>query len=316
GGSPDTIAGRNLLELFPRAFAENHLREIRAAIDSGRPVVTQSETLIRGSVRWYEARIWPLTYPRGSHSALLVLQDVTVQKESEQQILSYQERLRTLTSELALAEQRERRRIAAALHDGIGQNLALARIKLGQIGQARTRAERGSILEEVGRLLDASMQDTRTLTIDLSPPILYELGLDSALEWLADRFQRQEGLAIDYDGDGLPVGLAGDLLGFVFQSAQELIVNVVKHARARQVHIRKRCRDGRLVIEVADDGVGYDPGQAATGAGFGLFSIRERLRHLGGSVEVRTGPGRGTRVALTVPVRAANDRAGEEGPGR
>lgn len=312
GGEPADIIGRSLFEVFPPPFAEMHRDEIRSVIDAGTPIVSRSQTVIQGEARWYEARTWPLKHPRGTRTALVVLQDITEQVESEQQILSYQERLRTLTSELALAELRERRRIAAALHDGIAQNLALARMKVGAVAAARSAAGRRTLLEDIGALLDASIQDTRTLTIDLSPPILYDLGLDAALGWLTGRVRQREGLRIDYAGDGLPVGLAGEQLGMVFQSVQELLVNVVKHARARNVRLVKRCEDGRLIIEVDDDGVGYDPTQAAAGAGFGLFNIRERLRHLGGTIEVRTAPGAGTRATLCVPLGASGSASEED----
>jgi PAS domain S-box-containing protein len=300
----EQMVGRSMWNLFPREHADAHMRAIRRALDGGRQVVSMHRSVVHGRPGWFEARIQPLAGSwNEQRAALVIISEITERKESERRILEYQSRLRSLSSELALAEQRERRRIASELHDRIGQSLAMARIKLGGI----RRDDFDAVLDEVRGLLDQSIQDTRTLTFELSPPILHELGLEPALEWLLERFAARHSFSTSFHGDGLPVELPGDVLGLVFQSVQELLVNVAKHARARTVDITLDRRDDVLRLEVADDGIGATPARAPrTGrspGGFGLFSIRERLEHLGGSFTIDSQPGKGTRAQLRVPLR-------------
>jgi PAS domain S-box-containing protein len=300
----EQMVGRSMWNLFPREHADAHMRAIRRALDGGRQVVSTHRSVVHGRPGWFEARIQPLAGSwNEQRAALVIISEITERKESERRILEYQSRLRSLSSELALAEQRERRRIASELHDRIGQSLAMARIKLGGI----RRDDFDAVLDEVRGLLDQSIQDTRTLTFELSPPILHELGLEPALEWLLERFAARHSFSTSFHGDGLPVELPGDVLGLVFQSVQELLVNVAKHARARTVDITLDRRDDVLRLEVADDGIGATPARAPrTGrspGGFGLFSIRERLEHLGGSFTIDSQPGKGTRAQLRVPLR-------------
>lgn len=300
----EQMVGRTMWDLFPHEHAEAHMRAIRRSIDSGRPVISIRRSIARGLLGWFEARIQPLAGSWSGHpAALVIIADITERKQTERRILEYQSRLRSLSSELALVEQRERRRIASELHDRIGQALAMARIKLGGVHRDGSDAT----LEEVRELIDRSIQDTRTLTFELSPPILYELGLRPALEWLLERLESRHGFHTSFHGDELPVELPPDTLAFIFQSVRELLVNVAKHARARRVSITLDRTDGTLGVEVADDGIGFasprTPRGGRTLQGFGIFSIRERIEHLGGSLTIDSQPGKGTRARLCVPLR-------------
>jgi PAS domain S-box-containing protein len=304
GLPPEQMVGQTMWDLFPRAYADAHMQAIRQALDSDGPVISARHSMIKGQLGWYEARIQPLAGSwSGYPAALVIITDITERKETERRILEYQSRLRSLSSELAMAEQRERRRIASELHDRIGQSLAMARIKLGGALQDGSNAA----LEEVRELIDRSIQDTRTLTFELSPPILYELGLAPALEWLLERFESRHAFRTSFRSDGLPVELPPEILGIIFQCARELLVNVVKHARAREISVSLDRADGFLRVEVADDGIGSASLRASrrghTTQGFGIFSIRERIEHLGGSFTIDSQPSKGTRARLCVPLR-------------
>jgi PAS domain S-box-containing protein len=240
--------------------------------------------------------------------------DLTARKQAEEQLRAYQEQLRLLASELARSEELERRRIASDLHDHVGQILALAQNKLEAMEQSARRPAARRDLEEVRRLVEDAVQKTRSLTFDLSPPILYELGLEPALAWLAEEFERRHGLPCRFEGDEQPKPLRDDLRGVLFRAACEALLNVFKHARARNVSMTVHCSEGEVRITVEDDGAGFDaaadlphPGGRR---GFGLFNIRERLSHLGGRLEVRSEPGQGTRIVLAGPL------AREDGSGR
>ena len=239
--------------------------------------------------------------------AVLVFRGIQEREEARSKILEYQEHLRSMASELSLAEERQRRSIADGLHDRIGQTLALARIKLGSL---RDRcADNAALLvqvDEVTSLLKQMVTEIRSLTFELSPPILYEFGLEAALEWLANRMQAQHDLdcAFQCGGAASPFRQQTDVL--LFQAARELLTNVVKHAHAKAVRVSVQKNDKEVRVTIEDHGIGFDTSKNVLHAkqkeGFGLFSIRERIRHLGGTFELTSDPGHGTCVSLTLPV--------------
>jgi len=238
--------------------------------------------------------------------AVSMLVDITQEKAIQAEISAYQERLRSLSSELSLTEERERRILAADLHDHIGQILALAQIKLGALRQEAASPESQASVTEIRDYISQAIRYTRSLTYELGLPILYDLGLEAALEWLAEQMHEQHGLTVQVhrDQQAKPLGEAARVL--VFRVVRELLTNVVKHARANKVDI-SIDKDGPFMrIQVVDDGVGFDTAEAAPGAGkssgYGLFSIRERLTSLGGLVTINSLPGQGTRVFITVPL--------------
>jgi len=241
----------------------------------------------------------------------LLNQEIRVRKIAENQVAAYQENLRSLASALSLAEERERRRLAAYLHDQIGHTLALANIKLGELQKSlpgQCPEFPAGELEKTGSLLEQAIRDTHSLTFKISSPILYELGLEAALEWLTEQVQKDHGISARFVADGQPQPLDDDVRVLLFQAVNELLVNVVKHAQAHNVEVSMRREGGNLKVEVGDDGVGFSMPQKdyrQGRCGFGLFSIRERLRPVGGLLEVQSAPGAGTHVSLIVPLAAA-----------
>jgi PAS domain S-box-containing protein len=239
--------------------------------------------------------------------------DISEQKKAEEKIEAYQEELRSLASELSLAEERERRRISSMLHDNIGQILALAKIKLGSLIDPESH---GMIhLEEVRHLIEQAIKYTRSLTFELSPPILYELGFEAALEWLGEQMQEQHGFVFTFENDNEPKQMDEEIRIFLFTSVRELLVNTGKHAGATCVTVAIRKSGDEVVIEVEDNGVGFSPAGYERGfGGYGLFSIRERLKHLGGRIEINSSPGKGTSIRLTVPSKTKkHQRRGQNG---
>ena len=232
-----------------------------------------------------------------------------------------------------LSEERERRRIAVEIHDHLSQNLALIKMKLGMLRARSDSAELRKGLEEVAALLDPVLERTRSLTFELSPPVLYELGLDEALEWLAEQVSRRHGIRVTFQA-ATPgrrnVGGADEVTVLLFQATRELLANAVKHARARHVTVRSAWSRDAVTVTVADDGRGFNASKllAAAGGmgngdvmrdttgegrngrgspgpeseGFGLFSIRARMQHLGGRMDVSSARGAGTEVTLSVPL--------------
>jgi PAS domain S-box-containing protein len=233
--------------------------------------------------------------------------DRTEQREAEQKVLGFRQRLTSLASELVKAEERERRRIAVEVHDNLSQSLVLAKMKLGALrkkasGDGSTGLCEG--IEDVTALVDEVLQQTRTLTFDLSPPILYELGFEAALEWLGERIGQRHKLAVRVEARRRMTGLPEDTAVLLFQCVRELLTNTAKHAEATRAVVRVRRSHHTVRVTVEDNGRGFDPQQPrADGAGgFGLFSVTARLEHVGGRMDIDAVPGGPTKVSLTIPV--------------
>jgi signal transduction histidine kinase len=225
-------------------------------------------------------------------------------RRAQGRIDAYEHQLRQLASELSLAEARERREIAEDLHDHIGQALAFTRMSVAEFRGNAIFCGFESKIDEILTLLDQTIRYTRNLTFTISPPALYELGLEAALGTLAERFHSKHGLDVETE---IPSGigrLGEDVVVLLYKSVQELLTNVVKHAGARNSVIRVTDRGDHVRVEVEDSGRGFDPTALESGCGgdhFGLLTIRERIRHLGGTTEIRSVPGRGTSVVLLIP---------------
>ena len=193
----------------------------------------------------------------------------------------------------------ERRRLARELHDGLGQTLTALKHRLVQLGDA-VDAEGRERLDAAIALCGDALEDTRTLSRLLRPPILDDLGLEPALRALARTLAEASGLSIDVEVEALPP-LDDDLQTLVFRVAQEALNNAVKHANAGSVLVRLVARAGLLQLQVADDGVGCDPDRMLGSGGSGLGGMRERLRLYGGKLELHSAPGEGTRLRAVVP---------------
>jgi signal transduction histidine kinase len=243
-------------------------------------------------------------------------QRVAERERAEERLIIYQKQLKSLASELSLTEERERRRIASDLHDSIGQTLVVTKMKLEELREMKVSVVVDCLLNDIRQLLEKTIQDTRSLTFELSPPILYELGLEPAVEWLTEQFQEQHGMVIDFVNDKQFKPLGDDMRVLLFKAVRELLVNIFKHAKAQNIKVSIQ-RDGNDIrIEVEDDGVGFDTSgirfSASKTGGFGLFNMRERLEHLDGHLEVGSQPGDGSRVALVAPLKCEDQTIKEE----
>ena len=213
--------------------------------------------------------------------------------------------LQTLALELTRAEERERQRVAQVIHDHLQQLLSVARINLGMaLGQVKSRSIQKS-LGELDDLIAESLNITRSLTAELSPPILYRSGLVAALRWLGRWYEDRFGLKVGVEAEE-EAAIDEEARVTLFRSVRELLFNVVKHARSSRARILvTRTADGRVRVVVSDEGVGVNPGVLkaleGNGAGFGLFSLRERLELLGGRLEVDSAPGQGASFSIVGP---------------
>jgi PAS domain S-box-containing protein len=213
--------------------------------------------------------------------------------------------LRSLTSKLALSEERERKRIATELHDNVGQVLAVCNLRLAStLDQAPSNLK--DRLEELSGMVQKLNDETNSLMFQLSPPVLYDLGLEPAIEELAIWFQQQNDIPINVEWDGQTKPLGIELRIILFQTVRELLMNVIEHAEATQVDISIRQKASQLIILFKDNGIGFDPhfvGINNRKGGSGLLQIRERIRNIGGQFEIESQKGQGARVSIQVPMQ-------------
>jgi len=234
---------------------------------------------------------------------LLALEDITELKKKEEAICNYQEKLRLLSLKLAKTEEVQRHKIAAFLHDQIGQKLALAKIELGALLESAADVKMvKNQMKKLHELITETIKDTRKLTFELIPPVLFELGFQRSLQWLTDQYREQHNIQCDFTDHSRSVPLAADLSSVLFQAVKELLLNSLKHAQADRVKVAVRREGNRIQVSVEDDGVGFDISEAQPYSpqkgGFGLFSIRERLRDFDGRLEIQSERGKGTKVVL------------------
>jgi len=258
----------------------------------------------------YKGRIWTVTAVILVLTVMVLILSANIlrRKRAEVKLLHYQKQLKSLASQLSLVEERERRRIATELHDRIGQTLVISKIKLQTLMQSKSFNQPRRQLSEICDSLDRTIQDARSLTFDLSSPILYELGLEAAVaEWLTEQIEHKHGITAEFVSDGRPKPLEDNIRVMLFRDVRELLINVVKHSRAHSVKVSSRKVNSRIYVSVEDDGVGFDlagvASATADAGGFGLFSIRERLEQVGGRLEIQSEPGRGTAVTIIAPLK-------------
>lgn len=237
-----------------------------------------------------------------------IIRDISVRKKAEQLVDQYRNDLRALSSELIITEERERRRLAESLHDGLGHAIYHARMRLDQstgISGDDARAI-GAILEQMGKTVT-------TLTFELSPPVLKQLGFLPAIKWLARNVKQQYGLSVQIDNDGQRIPLEDSIAMILFRSVRELLTNVAKHAQTDSARISITKSGQNLQVTIEDRGKGFDPRQQSLlvqKGHFGLFSIRERLEYLNGSLQVQSAPGAGVTATLTVPLASEGAKTG------
>jgi PAS domain S-box-containing protein len=242
-----------------------------------------------------------------------IVRDITARKQAEHELLAYQNQLKSLASELTLTEERLRRNIAAQLHDQISQSLVLSRFKLESLRESVSEDAPKATLDEIGRVLSKTLEDSRHLTSELSYPILNVMGFEAAVsEWALEEIQQKHGIDTCVENDAQPKPLDEDVRAVLFRGVRELLMNVVKHARATQVKITMRRDGDRIVMHVKDNGIGLVTNGRLwqeQSAGFGLLSVVEAMERLGGQLHIESQPGSGCLAILTAPLNPESHSA-------
>jgi len=266
---------------------------------------------------WIKVRLYPIKNSIGEVvNVVFIEEDITDRKQAEREILRYHERLKALASQLTVTEEKERRRIAADLHDHVGQSLALARMQIASAKKSAADDGLAAKLDEISENLRKAIHDTRHLIFDLSPPVMHQIGLGAAVsEWLEEQIEKRYGIKTEFFDNieqRYRKTLDDNVRAILFRNVRELLINVVKHAQANQVSVSMEITDCALKTVIQDNGIGFDQSSEIQNVkseeGFGLFSIKERMADLGGALKIESQPGKGCKAVLTVPLSIDDDK--------
>jgi PAS domain S-box-containing protein len=313
---PSAVVGRgsaDCLEAGSRESVGNRLQEV----ETGGTTLSPFPIRYRrpdGSAVEAEVTAAPFLF-RGRNAALVIARDITERKDLEKKVRNYEKELYAVAAEMtameARIEERERYQIAADLHDFVGQNLVLVQFKLGALARNLASPDDLRRIEELREVIAQTIQYTRSLTVELSPPDIAEIGLSAAVAAMAEVFSRAYGVRIAVSDEAGRQHLDRESRYLLYRNIRELLVNMVKHARATEATVSLSRRGGMLRISVADNGRGFEPEESGSGKpGFGLFAIRERMERIGGTCDINSVPGAGTTVTLTA--RLAGETVGGE----
>lgn len=228
-----------------------------------------------------------------------------IQKENLNQIRKYQVKLKKLNSELLHTEEKERKAIAGYLHDGIGQTLSIAHMQFTSLLDEELNSKTKEKIIEASKLIDNAIYDSRLLTYDLSPPILYELGLISAIKWKLNQLEEKTSISTTFKSSEKVLNMNSNLRILVYRIVCELLINVTKHADADLINIEITRDKKNHTISVVDNGKGFNYKKTSIlskQGGYGLFSIKERLDSINGRFVLKSDPETGTIAKIIVPV--------------
>jgi len=214
-----------------------------------------------------------------------------------------EERLRHLSQQLVSSQEQERKALSRELHDEIGQLLTALRMELGNLERSRSTpgGETDPHLDQAKKLAESTLRTTRDIAMGLRPAMLDVLGLGPALEWQAREYSRRYNTPIRLEVDGDLRDVPDPHRTYLYRIVQEGLTNCARHAQAKNIHVKLEDASGKLAVLVEDDGVGFDQHRGVA-YGLGLLGITERVRELCGELSIKSEPGKGTRIAVTLPL--------------
>ncbi|MBA4176356.1 MAG: hypothetical protein C0505_07315 [Leptothrix sp. (in: Bacteria)] len=300
--SGQAIAGSSVRSMINSAAHAGLKHQIDAVLAQPGALGTLRATLRRPDLETCDVEIALTALPdHGRTTVQMVIHDVTRRQRELQELQASRQALRRLSARIVEEREAERRRIARELHDELGQGLSALKLELascdGNMPASRQHEHRLGMMKR----LDEIMSAVRRIAIDLRPQMLDDLGLGAAVEWLVQDFARNTGLRCTMQLED--VGALDDRAGIaLYRMVQEALTNVLRHARASEVHVDLRLVDGQARLSVRDNGVGVIDGLAPRESQFGLLGMRERADMLGGDFQFEAVPGGGTCVCMQLPL--------------
>lgn len=308
GRERDAVVGRSPLD-FMTPESRALFQERLAVLFGGNPISREVEYQLageNGQVKWLLLNTH-ISYRNGKPDiADVIVTDISYLKQIEMELLKYQIKLKGLSIKLSMTEEAQRRELASQLHDRVSQELFVAQLQLAAFEKTLNDPEQIQALGGIKDQIVSVIRETKSLMFDLSPPVLYDLGFKEAMESLAALTEARHPLKVRTAFSGEMDQVDEGIKIIYYRSIKELIHNAVKHGAAANIEVRITNVGNRLIAEVADDGAGFDArdpaGRPDVPISYGLFDIKEKISHLGGSLDIWSSPDAGTQVRMTVPL--------------
>lgn len=334
----EDACGKTDAELWPAKTAEMFRNNDLAVWRAGKPMQMTEETRnLDGSLCYGLVSKFPFYDALGRRYVGGIALDITDRKRAEDALIELNEtlelrvqertreveqqalQLRALAGQLSSTEQRERKRLARILHDHIQQLIVAAQMQVDWMTRDQNFTRVRTTARGVHGMLQEALQASRSLTVELSPPVLQETGLIGGLNWLASRMQETHQFSVNLRASNRAEPPTEDVRFLLFECVRELLLNAVKHSGVRKADVTlARKNKNSIWLSVRDKGAGFNPDvvrkRRPEESSFGLFSIQERVAQLGGRMELDSAPGRGTEVTLIVPVAEERPPAEESPP--
>ncbi|HEX2911890.1 MAG TPA: PAS domain-containing sensor histidine kinase [Chloroflexia bacterium] len=306
GFSEKELKGKNSFEFLPEEAGVN----LRHSIKNPLELSNRTElVLTRKDQTQLYSEMTTVALLRGSEvtGLISVFSDLTQHKKAQDELRQGQKRLQALSEALVKAQENERRKIARELHDEIGQAITAIKINLKNLQRITEPDQLGPSLEESINIVNYTLQQVRSLSLDLRPPMLDELGLVAALQWYLDGISRRANLLPHLEIDSsLNLRLPSEIETVCFRVTQEALTNIVRHAQAKEVWIELKIIDSNLDLTIQDDGIGFDVKKAleraVNGSSMGLLGMQERVSLLKGELEFSSSPDFGSCIHVSFPL--------------
>jgi PAS domain S-box-containing protein len=292
------ILGKTPVEVWPAHWGEAYMKTDEQVVASGlRTRYEERRQSPDGQVRWFDIVKTPLRNAQGQVVGTVgISRDVTDRKRMEQELLE-------LSAYLQSVREEERTHISRELHDELGQSLTALQLGLG-VMEAQLPVGSPAWVDHMNSLkdlTDETISAVKRIASDLRPPLLDDLGLDSAMEWLLGSFSKRTGVAHDLLLPEPPLQYNADVSTAFFRIVQEALTNVSRHGQATRVTVELMEQAAGVTLKITDDGKGMDATAQSTKKSLGLIGMRERCVLLGGRFDIASLPGEGTRIEVHIP---------------
>ena len=302
----EALIGRSIYEMLAPESRDPVRQTVTQALQGGSTAATVHERIARldGSLRDVVLAIASLP----DHERIvvqMVIADITERERETRELERSRRTLRSLSANMVQARENERQRIARELHDELGQRLTALKMELSSLGGDATGSSRAGRIGAMLEMVDDTVATVRRIATELRPLMLDDLGLNAAIEWLADGWARRMGVKMTLHLGAADPAIDDAASIALYRMVQEALTNIARHARATEVCIEVKEGGGELRLTVMDNGIGFDPASVFREGSHGLLGIRERALMLGGELEVGNSPRGGGRVTVRLPLRPA-----------
>ncbi|WP_435414953.1 PAS domain S-box protein [Polaribacter aestuariivivens] len=265
----------------------------------------------KGHYVWLESLLSTVYQNNNIIAYLTSSRDITQWMLARKKIEEYQTSLQKLTAEVAMIEEKQKKDIAANIHDHLSQSLVISKMRISELQKNASLKNISEDLDFVNKHISEALENSRKITYELSPPVLYQLGLLETLEWMSDDIQEKYDITVHFTSNTTHLELSEFKSILIYRCVQEVITNIIKYAKATEIKLQLNKNEETITIIVKDNGVGFDTAilknTMSTEGGFGLFAVRERIRNLNGELQITSEKNVGTTVKFFVHLNNKND---------